>query len=198
MSKYETLEVEWRVRPDPAMWSDLREQLSQRSDIGMQSSRVCDLVLGRHGFDSVDVDGFVVRLRGPHPFRLELKRRQGENEWREISVSVDSPDATLAILRHLGLSPHLVIDRIRNVYNSNCYNICFDDISDLGRYVEVEEIGIPDHTDPLADVVELLKVLPKEPAYGDIVRKRLGDSQFRDEFGTKLKNFKFEGIEFYD
>lgn len=189
MEKYQSLEHEWRVQPDRQSWNKLMESASHIPGVVVESGRVSDLVLGRHGFDSVAIDGFIVRLRGPEPYRLELKERLQEGVWQETTIKIDSAAAALVILKRLDLRPHLVIDRTRYTFKSKQFVLCFDDVDNLGCFVEVEAESASAASDPLTRIVTELNALPHLPPYGDIVRDRLLDGAFRLDFEKYLHNY---------
>lgn len=193
MISNQTIEHEWRVKPDFETWEKLLIRAGKLSNVVQKTARVCDIVLGRHGFDSVSKDGFVVRLRGTTDCKLELKERIEEGVWRETTVGIDSRKAGLQILLCLGFKPHLVIDRTRHTFESQKYTLCFDDVEGLGKFIEVETNEYHSESDDLEDIVKYLDTFPKLPPYGDLVRTNLQDETFAKNFTAFLEE-KLNGL----
>ncbi len=85
-------------------------------------------------------------------------RQRGEFKSRtEIELEIDDADKALLLLSELTLSPTLVIDKLRKIYDLDDCQVCLDKVNRLGMFVEIEgpndrsidavraKIGLKDH-----------------------------------------------------
>lgn len=91
-----------------------------------------------------------VTFKGPR-VRGEFKSKN------EIELKVDNADKALALLEELTLSPSLVIDKLRKIYEIDGCQVCLDKVNRLGMFIEIEgpddatiesvrcKIGLKDH-----------------------------------------------------
>jgi predicted adenylyl cyclase CyaB len=104
-------------------------------------SRVLDLTFGRSGAESMQIDGWVLRLRRENDaVRLEFKSPLNSDWtlWNEVSVRVDSFGRAARILELIGLRPGLLLDRTRRTAVYGGVQSSLDQVADLGAFVELE------------------------------------------------------------
>ena len=66
-------------------------------------------------------------------------RQRGEFKSRlEIELEVDNSEKAIALLNELTLSPTLVIDKLRKIYEINQCQVCLDKVNRLGMFIEIE------------------------------------------------------------
>ena len=66
-------------------------------------------------------------------------RQRGEFKSRtEIELEVDDAGKALALLNELTLSPTLIIDKLRKVYDLDNCQVCLDKVNRLGMFIEIE------------------------------------------------------------
>lgn len=185
------IEVEWRIALADDEW---QYYLEQAKSLGLSETveHFIDLVYGRAGFDSVRNDGWIVRIRGKTEFRLELKERLEDGRWRETGTSITSPKPLSYILGVLGLTPHLLLDRNCHTLRDDTYEISFDDINTVGKFVEVE-YGTSKEPSRMDELVQELAQRRKLPPYGDIIRERMKeDTTFRVLYEQAVKDYRFQ------
>lgn len=92
----------------------------------------------------------------------------------EVETGVDDPGATDAILRAVGFEPAADVEKARERYALEGYEVVLDDVADLGAFVEVEAVGEAADVDALREgAVALLHRLGLDPDEG-ITRSYLG------------------------
>ena len=64
----------------------------------------------------------------------------------EHELKVDSKDACEGILYELGLSKQVYTKKTRRKAKWNGYEICFDEIADLGTFIEIEKMAGEDES----------------------------------------------------
>lgn len=196
MSVKHEIENEWRVQPDADAWTAILNEAKAIANSGANAhvsprERLSDLVFGRVGFDSVGRDGWIVRIREGGGCLLELKERLTAESWKETKAGVGSANSVRYILERLGLGPHLLLLRYRTTISDGLYTLCFDEIENLGFFIEVEFENGDGHS-PLSKLVERINRLEKKPAYGDIVKEKvLGDPEFRRHYREQIRGFHF-------
>jgi predicted adenylyl cyclase CyaB len=103
--------------------------------------RVVDLTLGPDGARSMQLHGWVVRLRrSDDSVRLEFKeRRDGDwSSWTEYGTEVGDFADTVRILTAIGLRPGLLLERVRRTAVEQPVTYSLDDVRGLGHFLEIE------------------------------------------------------------
>jgi len=78
----------------------------------------------------------------------------------EYEVSVDSIEAARGILKSLGLREMVRVIKTRETAHYKDYEICIDDIDDLGSFIELEKIGTVEEAEKVQlEMIDFLEVL---------------------------------------
>jgi predicted adenylyl cyclase CyaB len=104
------------------------------------ATRVCDLTLGPSGATSMQVDGWVVRVRQQGAqARMEYKAPAAPDwsAWCEYSTEVGDFRETVRILSATGLRAGLVVDRTRRTAQDGPITLSLDDVRGLGHFIEL-------------------------------------------------------------
>lgn len=76
------------------------------------------------------------------------------DEWLysdEHETSVGDIDIALRIVEHLGLKELVRIDNVKHVFTTPEYEVVFEEVKDLGNFIEVEKLEeVPDEQVPAA------------------------------------------------
>jgi predicted adenylyl cyclase CyaB len=166
------------------------EQLKNIESAGQVWSAPSQLVdaVFASGVTSPKKADWFVRLRTASVgSRMEYKGRMNEegNRWEEIGFGISDHKAAAALLMQIGLSPVIVIDRIRREAVFGKVKLAIDEVKYLGIFIEIEAeaISINEATDLLHDAATKLGVwsLPKSPPYGRMIEDVMEeDSNVRD------------------
>jgi adenylate cyclase class 2 len=123
-----------------------------------------DLIYSKKGstveWEESKVGHIVMRIRREEKggtFNLK-QQLSGELDNTEIETKVDDPDAMHAILDKLGYAPMVEVKKVRRKGKLGEYEICLDEVEQLGSFVELEKLT-SDDADPLKTEDELLNVL---------------------------------------
>jgi predicted adenylyl cyclase CyaB len=151
-------------------------------------TRVRDLTLGPSGAASMQIDGWVVRVRQQGAqARLEYKapRDAAWSAWLEYSTEVGDFRETVRILSATGLQAGLVLDRTRRTAQDGPVMLALDDVRGLGHFIEIAaESDAPD--DPVARAAIAttqarlgLTGRPAARPYGELLLRRLQEPDFQ-------------------
>lgn len=80
----------------------------------------------------------------------------------EHEVEISDFDTTVEILKHLGLEILVEIENEKHTYLTDKYEIVFEDVKNLGLFLEVEALGVSDSDDIAAvksDIGKFIKSL---------------------------------------
>jgi predicted adenylyl cyclase CyaB len=183
------IELERRYSISDATFS----QLQTSSEIAWSDAKqVTDITFGPSGAESMQIDGWVLRLRKTET-SCELQFKSPANQdwtaWKEISVTVDSASNAVQLLSAIGLRIGLLLDRSRSVGCWRGYKLSLDDFAILGKFIEVEVeanahsaeapafvdfldyFGIPNATECEPYGLLMLKRLKAEPELGAAVEE---------------------------
>jgi predicted adenylyl cyclase CyaB len=103
---------------------------------------------------------FVIRIRlmeNRKP-KLESKAYINENEWDEITMEIDDAESIFRIFSNVAV-PRRVISKYREVWKKDGIEICLDDVTHLGKFIEIEG-----EEDKVRDIVN--KINLKNPMFG--------------------------------
>lgn len=159
---------------------------------------VSDITFGKHGYKSMDIDGWVLRIRKiKNKTTLEYKGRCSDlkETWKEISLEIDSVHKAVNLLISIGLSEGLLIEKERRVATIGDINICLDDVLELGSYIEAEYVSLEKKSvdiNILKDTlysIGLLNLCMSE-AYGDqLIDKIENNISFSEYYFDKIKKY---------
>jgi predicted adenylyl cyclase CyaB len=163
-----------------------------------ESRRVLDITFGPSGAESMQIDGWVLRLRQEDDaVRLEFKSPLNSDWtlWNEISVKVDSLLDTARILGLIGLQPGLLLDRTRRTAVYGGVQLSLDQVADLGTFVELEALDAVSEEDARqrirAACGELGLGADHEPAppYGELLLRAFAeDSNLQRSHDERIRN----------
>jgi predicted adenylyl cyclase CyaB len=130
------IEVERRFRLSQGDLSRLENSLDWSSP-----EQVRDLTFGPSGARSMQVDGWVIRLRSKgEGTRMEYKAPATPDwtSWTEIGVDIDDFGNGARLLQRIGLKPGLLIDRSRRIAHDGDLVFSLDGFDLLGDFLECE------------------------------------------------------------
>lgn len=121
--------------------------------------------------------GFSARIRQVDgKTTLEFKEIVRKGGGIELKSQLKDLDAGLRLLKGLGWYEEFIVDKSREVYTYNDFEICLDDVKHLGSFIEVEKtLDSPDGKDKARkECVDLLgEVYPdfviEDNKYGDLM-----------------------------
>lgn len=102
----------------------------------------------------------VVRIRRQDSgaeFNLK-QQRTSESDNLEYETKVDDADALHNILLTLGYSPEIEVRKMRRRGKLSAYEICLDQVEELGNFLEIEKLT-DDDTNPDAVRTELFRAI---------------------------------------
>lgn len=72
-------------------------------------------------------------------FKIDQEKQTSEN-LDEMEFTVSSGKSALKLLESLGYTDHLIIDKTRTKYTTNdkAFEVCIDEVKNVGTFVEVE------------------------------------------------------------
>ncbi len=167
------------------------KKIKKLSRLKTKSDRVTDIVMGFYGFNSLDKLGYICRIRQKNGSAiLECKKRLNSNTWKEEQIVVASAMQAFSFLSMLGLKPYLLLDRIREERETDDFILALDEVSMLGKFVEVEFKDV-NNTNNIKNLQIFLKScgITSEPQklYGDIFKEKIeNDKNFKFEFEENL------------
>jgi adenylate cyclase class IV len=130
------IEVERRFR----LSQDDLPRLERILDWGL-SEQVRDLTFGPSGARSMQVDGWVIRLRSKGDrTRMEYKAPATPDwtSWIEVGVGIDDFGNGARLLQRIGLKPGLLLDRTRRTARDGDLVFSLDRFDLLGDFLECE------------------------------------------------------------
>lgn len=184
------VEVEKRFRVTDEQFNHIAQLIKLT-----EFERVCDLTYGPSGAQSMQTDGWVLRIRTRSAgSTLEYKSpaNAGWTMWNEISTSIGSARATANLLEAIGMKPGLILDRIRGETSYMDALISLDKFELLGSFVEIEVTtrGGLTQIDRIAAVLGLESEEPTRP-YGELLLQKLtSDEKARELHGKAIEDFR--------
>ena len=139
-------------------------------------SQLVDVVFAPNEVSYTKKYDWFVRLRTASiGSRMEYKGRRNDegNSWEEIGFDISDYKAAIAFLIQLGLTPVIVIDRIRKEAVFDKVKLAIDEVKYLGNFIEIEAeaLSYNDATDLLREAAIELGVgsEPNAPPYGRMI-----------------------------
>lgn len=96
---------------------------------------------------------------------LTLKKKENKN-MVELELGIEQPQIMDEILKNLGLKKAVTVDKTRKEAQYHNINICYDEIKDLGKYLELEILVKSEK-----DVAEARKKIDKLAETFDLEKK---------------------------
>lgn len=103
----------------------------------------------------------VVRIRrqgDTAEFNLKKQMTSGELDNLEYETEINNPDDMHKILLELGYVPQVEVKKVRRKCKLENYEVCLDEVEELGSFVEIEELA-PDNVDAGEIQEKLTRVL---------------------------------------
>ena len=141
----------------------LEEKLRAQNCVLLPPVHQHDTVYSRHGsaeFASAKEGDVILRIRRENDKAEFNLKQQKSNEMDNIEYETEiaSPDALHGILGALGWFPEIEVKKIRRKGTLGAYNVCLDEVEQLGNYMEIEKMAQED-ADPDAVRKELYNAL---------------------------------------
>ena len=96
---------------------------------------------------NITEDDEAIRVRhesGPGKWTLTYKGKNKSlsfHDREELETAVDNGEALLSILAQMDFRVILEIEKTRELYSSDSYGICIDEVKGLGTYIEIEYLS---------------------------------------------------------
>jgi adenylate cyclase class 2 len=157
-----TLEIEIKTYADDL--KKVEHDLKELGAIPVREVSETDTYFRHPVRDFVQTDeAFRIRVSGERSF-LTYKGKRIENRSKtreEIEVEIDDANSGALLLARLGFNPVADVKKVRKVYHLGDFEICLDEVEELGTFVEVEVMG--EAVEELRDkALSLLKTLDLE------------------------------------
>ncbi|MBT3720066.1 class IV adenylate cyclase [archaeon] len=138
-------------------------------DIYFQDPKRKDLQTDENGFSG---RSFRLRKKGNKIYITYKVDQLGEDgNWLysdEHETEVQDFDVTMKIINHLGLEILVELENEKHIFLTDEYEIVFEDVKDLGLFLEVEKLNVEDHDDleqikkDIRNFIETLEIKTKE------------------------------------
>ncbi|MFH1316839.1 MAG: class IV adenylate cyclase [Candidatus Woesearchaeota archaeon] len=123
----------------------------------------CDIIFksNKTDFSNIKRGENILRIRDENgKFKLTLKRSQENSlDCIENEVVIDDDNQMREILLNLGYKEVLRINKLRRKFKFKDYEICLDDVEELGKFIEVEKISEEDSKKVQEELFRFLKDL---------------------------------------
>ena len=175
--------IEIEIRAKVKNLETVREQLKKLNAKYVKTERQADHIFGR----AVDLDGEHKIIEGCFIARIREKGDKGSIEFKEIKrtgigMEFSSPLANLEsglnFLEKLDFERAFTISKVRETYSYQDFELCLDEVEQLGFFIEIEHPCKDDGNKPdaLKECQNLLNTLvpgatiePKK--YGDLMQE---------------------------
>lgn len=183
------MEIEKEVRYEVS-----KDQIAKILDSSIEykaKSDMLDITCGYDGFESLKKHGFICRIRQKNgKITLEIKKYLNNSDCYEECITLENVNQGVNYLYLLGMKPYLYLKRQREVRKFKNLKVFIDEFDLIGDYVEIEYQDSPDVKKELEEFINLIGITNAPcKMYGDIVKGRLEDSDFKDVFEEKLQSF---------
>lgn len=154
------IEVKLKVDNLAVLATKLQEQGCELSEPIQQHDVIYSQKMGDKEFISAKEGDILIRIRHlPHSVELNLKQqRSNEMDNLEYETEISNPKAVHDILEKLGWFPVIEVKKTRRKGLFKSYEICLDQVQDLGNFVELEKLT-DDDADPNKVRDELFQAL---------------------------------------
>lgn len=179
------LEKEYRFKIN----ENIIEKITNISELVEPSQNQIDLTLGYKGFDSLDIYGYVCRVRKKgEKIWIEVKNKKSDGIFEETKINIESFRKGVDLFEALNMKPYLFMNRTRTILKYKGLKIFIDRIDMLGDYVEIEVQDSKNPEEEYNEFIYLTGINSKpEPLYGDIFKEKLRDKEFNCIFQRRLK-----------
>ena len=155
--------------------------------------QLTDIVFSITGNAELEFGGWIVRLREKEGnifiFDYKSPLNKEFTEWDEIETQVNNFDNTMSILLKIGLSPVLVLDRIRTDCIWDNFKLTLDNLKFIGHFLEIEIVDInKDANFNLFSTHFNIELGDSQPPYGKIMLKEMeNNSNINQEISDYIK-----------
>ncbi|MGC9603586.1 MAG: class IV adenylate cyclase [Minisyncoccia bacterium] len=154
------IEIKLRVADPKALEEKLKERGCVLSEPIHQHDTNYALRGSSNEFESAKEGDIIIRIRRQDGgTELNLKQqRSSESDNTEYESEIENPDAVHQMLLLLNWYPAIEVRKIRRKGKLGDYEICLDQVEELGNFMELEKLA-PDDADPEKVREELFGVL---------------------------------------
>jgi adenylate cyclase class 2 len=169
---------------------EIEKRLNDMGAVFVKKVKQVDKIFGHPSFldkKNMIIDGGIVpRIRTVNNKSvLEFKEIGREGGGFEIESNLSSIEMGLSLLEKLGFTESFTIDKTRNYYTYNDFEICVDDVDGIGSYIEIEKMVMnPEEKDQARG--ECLKIMAEispdltveNRKYGDLIQEKINQQNF--------------------
>ena len=136
------IEIKLKIKNIEELKSKLKEKGCILSEPISQHDVIYSLKSGKEEFESAKEGDVIIRIRYlKDKAQLNLKQqRSGEMDNLEYETEVKDPKETHNILTVLGWAPVVEVKKMRRKGKLAEYEICLDEVDQLGTFVELEKM----------------------------------------------------------
>ncbi len=153
------MEVEVRAKVDDL--SSIRSRLEEMGAVFGKETRQADRIFKRRGEEKKEQGpgDFILRVRDNHKKKFTFKGlTETTGAWEEHEVEIDDAEEMIKILERTGFAECLAMTKRRIIGKLDDFEVCLDDIKELGTYIEVE-LGSDNAQEAKDMIMGLLKKL---------------------------------------
>jgi len=184
------IEVEVRVRVKDFKF--IREWIEKNGGKFLRTENQEDIVFGHDSFlnkNKMVVDGgFIARIRSVDGnILLEFKEIRRISGGVEISANLSNKEHGILLLEKLNFKEAFTVSKKKEVYSYCDFLICFDEVGELGNFVEIEKcVGDKSEKEKTRDdCVSLLNKIDKNliienKKYGDLIQEKKNETAKSD------------------
>lgn len=154
-------EIEVKLKTDDL--ESLEKKLTDKGCVLSAPIHQHDIIYSRGGtseWEQSKEGDIILRIRKQdNKVEFNLKQQKtSELDNLEYETKVDDPEALHQILLILGWKPEVEVKKVRRKGKLGKYEVCLDNVEQLGTYVELEKLA-DDNADPNKTQEELLQIL---------------------------------------
>ena len=167
--------IEIEIRAKVKNFDPIKKQLKKLKAEFVKTEKQADHIFGR----DIDLDHEHKIIDGCFVARIREKDDKKSLEFKEIKrngicMEFNSPLANLKsginFLNKLDFKEAFTVSKIREIYKYLDFEICLDDVDQLGLFIEIE------HPNSLQECLDLLKIIAPEAIienkkYGDLMQE---------------------------
>ncbi len=178
------MELEIRARVNNQKLFEEKLNSLENLTIKVRAERQIDTYM-KHGLDKERIIIIRIRRKKGKAILTFKKKSSGKDVlWKDIDIPLDDPDKLEDILLSSGYVYVVLVDKVRDSYKYNEYEINFDSILNLGNFVEIEFI-YDEEGDVDKKVLEIKQLLNKLGCKDeDIIEK--GYVKLMEESGSPI------------
>ncbi len=175
--------IEVEIRAKVRDFAPIKQRLVEMAGQFLKKEKMVDYIFGRaKDLDSEHkvIDGhFSARLRQKNDkISVEFKEIKRAGAGMEFSSPVSSIESGLNFLEKLDFERAFVVAKTRETYEYQEFEICLDEVEQLGLFIEIEHHSKEDNdkTQTLKECENLLNLIapdavPEPKKYGDLMQE---------------------------